>query len=318
MRSLFIVCLLILASAAHAGWVRVGDQWSDMRYQPTLTMQEHYDAAGTALQQENWVEAQHHYQIIVHHFRKSAFFSESLYQLGVCYYHLGDGDLANRCFSAYLDLPGLCPKFESVFDFKLKIADSFREGKKKHLFGRQSLPRIAPARSLASELYEEIIASLPSQEVAAYALFGKSELLLEKGEYKETIDSLQQLIRRFPKHSLAAEAYLRIGEVYGKQLALDEQNTDLIALARLNLQRCRKQFPGEVRLNQLEAQITAMESVHASSLYHVGRFYERAKKKEAAAIYYRDTVRRYPHTPAAQESQQRLDLLFPTPVAPPQ
>lgn len=306
---LFILALCLAASQMEGAWVRVGDNWSDARYTPTMKVQEHFDLGATYAQEEKWEEALTQFKIILHHFKDSPFYAESIYQVGLCYYFLGHYDFANTYFSHYLNSGGTLKHFEQVFDFKYQIGLSFAEGKKKHLLGKENLPRLQPAKGDAFEIFNEVIASLPSQEIAAKSLTAKADLLRDKKEFKDSIETLQVLIKRFPKHSLAADAYITVGEIYLQQLKHDPQNTDLIALGELNNQKFKKTFPGDERVSKLEAIMTSMSEVHANSLYEVGRFYERSKRPKAASIYYKDTIKRFPESEAAEKSKVRLKTL---------
>jgi len=305
---LFLLCCFY-CSALHAGFVRVGQSWSHERYAPNLSVQEHYDLGLQEVQKKEWDLALNQFMVVTSHFQDTPFFADSVYYLGVCYYFLGHFDLADRYFTKYLDLGGIPKHFERVFDYKYLIAESYREGHKRHLLGVAGLPRVMSGKGEALKLYDEVIASLPSREIAAKALIGKAALLRKKKEYKESVEVLQTLIRRFPRHHLAAEAFLTVGEIYLQQIKIESQNPDLIALAQVNLQKFRKSFPGDDRCAQVETTIAAMQEVHAHSLFETARFYERIKRPQAAEIYYNDTIRRFPDTESARKSQEKLERI---------
>lgn len=310
MHRIFIFLLLLLIPfVGYAGYSNVSGKWSPEKYVPVASVQEHYDRGLQSIQAEDWSGALTNFMVIVYHFDDTPFYSDALFQTGVCYYQLGDFEVANKQINKYLDLSGKLKYFEKAFEYKLAIADQFAQGKKKHLFGWEKMPKIASAKETTLELYDEIIAALPAKDLAAQALFKKAELLKAKGEFKESIDSLQALARRFPKHPLSADSYLLISKIYLEQSRIESQNPDLIALAQVNLQRFGRNFPGEERLESAHQNLLAMQEVFAQSLYDTGRFYERKKKPHASVIYYRDTLQKYPGTIAAQKSRDRLVAL---------
>ncbi len=305
----YIICILFLTLSLEASFTRVGNNWSEQRYAPTLSVQEHFDRGYQLLSDKEWEEALCDFLVIGYHFNESPFYGDSIYYAGVCYYFLAHFDIADKYFSHYLNLGGSLKHFEKVFEFKYFIAEYYREGRKKHPFGIERLPRIASGKKNALELYDEVIASLPSREIAAKALYSKALFQRKKKEFKEGIESLQTLIRRFPTHHLAAEAYLTIGDIYLQQTRREAQNPDLIALAQINAQHFAKSFPGDERIQKMDNCIISMEEVYAESLYDTARFFERMKKPQASAIYYQETLNRYPHTKIAQKSQERLDKI---------
>ncbi len=160
-------------------------------------------------------------------------------------------------------------------------------------------------------MYDEVIASLPSREVAAKSLYGKGVLLRIRKEYRESIEALQTLTRRFPKTTEAADAFLLLCQIYLDQSKIDSQNPDLLSLAQINLTNFEKSFPGEERLQEARTQFQEMKEIFAHSLYETGRFYEKKKKKDASKIYYDEAVKRFPNTKGADKSFARLMLLNP-------
>lgn len=309
-RKTFITLILLCMPLSMFGaYSRVNGTWSPDRYAPMYSVQEHYDQATQNLNSKNWDEAFKDCMVIIYHYPESPFYPDALFYSGVCYIHKKDYDLANRQFNKYLDLSGKLKHFEEVFEYKFEIAENFKEGSRKHLFGKEKLPKLAPARGDALLIYDEIIAALPGRDLSAKALFSKADFLRRTREFQDCIDALQMITRRFPKHPLAVESYLKISEVYLQQSRLESQNPDLIALAQVNLQRFHKSFAGEERVQEAEENLFMMRQVYAQSLYDIGRFYERKRRPQASIIYYQDAIRKYPESPGAQKSHQRLARL---------
>jgi outer membrane protein assembly factor BamD (BamD/ComL family) len=300
---------LLLPMTLFGGYSHVSGKWSPDRYVPLYSVQEHYDRGYQELYKNNWDEALVNFMVITYHYQESPFYHDAIFYSGICYYFKADFDLANKQFDRYLALGSKLKHFEKVFEFKLEIANCYAKGNKKHLFGFERLPKWAPAKGNALSLFDEIIAALPGKDIAAQALYNKADLLKIRRQYHESIEALQTLSRRFPKHPLAAESYLRISEIYLDQSHLESQNPDLIALAQVNIQRFVKSFPSDEHVEQAKKNLYAMQEVYAQSLYDTGRFYERKKKPNASSIYYEDTIRKYPATKAAAKSEERLAKL---------
>jgi len=305
---LFIFCIFSHLEMC-AAITQVNGKWVKVKYAPSLSAPDHYDKGFRLFNENNWEDALTQFTIINLHFQETAFYPDALFYSGVCYYFKGEFDLANKQFDQYLLLSGKLKHFEKVFEFKYHIAEAFRSGRKKHPFGIAAIPKVAPAKSNALALYEEINVALPASELAASALMGKGELLRSRRAYKESIEAFQTLTKRFPKHSLAAESFIKLSEVYVEQSREEPQNPDYLSLALLNIQRFQKSFPSEERIALAEANFKLMQEIYAESLYETGRFYEKKRKRGASAIYYRDTLTQYPRTEAAQKSQERLITL---------
>lgn len=306
---LALVLLFAGLSPTYGAMTLVNGKWSDVRYVPTRSVQEHFDAGLDFVNKKEWEWALKNFFIVMRHFPTSPFYAESLFYLGLCNYHLGELDTANIYFSRYLELEGVLKHFEEVIQHKYEIAKFYYKGEKRRLFGASHLPKWIAGKDAALIIYDEVIASLPSSELATQSLYSKGELLKGKKEYKESIEVWTTLTRRFPKHSLAAESFLRLGEVYLAEAELEAQNPDLIAIAQINVARFGKSFPGDERIAEAEKVIVQMKEIFAASLYKTGRFYERKSKLRAAAIYYNDTLKHYPDTSSAAKATKRLQKI---------
>lgn len=307
---LFLVLALSFASAPlWSAYVLVDGVLSDAKYAPELSAKEHFQTANSAMEAKEWEVAERHFRTVTLHFADTSYYADALFYSGVCQFFLGDFDLANQMISSYLTSHGTLTHFEKAFEFKYHIAEQFAGGAKKHLFNKSALPLLASAESDAHELYDEVIASLPTEELAARSLFGKAKLLRMQRKYREAVETLLTLARRFPKHPLSADSYFLIADIYLDEISAEPQNPDLISLAKVNRERFQKSFPGDARLAHFDQQMRNMEELYGDALLEIGRYYERKKKPKAAALYYRETISQYPHTAASQACDQRLSML---------
>lgn len=301
-----LLLLLLLPLTAFSAVSQMSGRWSPDKYVPTVSVQEHYDLGYQALYANKWEESLRNFMVVIYHYEGTPFYSDAMFYAGVCHYFRGDLDLANKQFDRYLNLTGKLKHFEKVFEFKYYIADYYQQGRRKHLFGISRMPKWASGKKDAIELLDEIVAALPGQDVAARALYSKAEILRKKKLYRESIDALETIYRRFPTHELAAQSFVAISEIYYQESVKESQNPDLISLAKVNLARFTKNFPGDEKIAVAEENLEQMREVYALSLYETGRFYERKKKPHASAIYYQDAISKYPGTEAAEKSQTRL------------
>lgn len=276
---------------------------------PELSVQDYYDKGYQQLQAQDFDDALWNFKTVIEHFSETPFYLDSLFYAGVSLFHMEHYDLADAYFGRYLNQPGSLTHFEKVFAFKFQIAQRYREGKKRHFGGIATLPRWASSSRQAIELYDEIAATLPAQELAAQALYSKANFLKDRKEFKESIEAYQLLMKRFPRHPLSAEAYVEVGDIYLTQVHSEHQNPDSIALATLNRQKFQDAFPSDERLATVDRYIHEMREVSARNLFDTGKFYEKKNKPQASKIYYIDTIARFPSTNAAREAQERLDVL---------
>jgi outer membrane protein assembly factor BamD (BamD/ComL family) len=145
--------------------------------------------------------------------------------------------------------------------------------------------------------------------LAAKALYSKGSLQWDEKQYRQSVDSFQMLIKRFPKHELAPESYVAISKIFVEQSGTEFQNPDILAFAQINLRKFKSDFPREERLGEVENDLLSIKEYFAKNLYDTGQFYERTDKPRAAAIYYQNAIQQFPETQIAQKCQSRLEKL---------
>ena len=279
----------------------------------TLSVQEHYSLLLEVFQKEEWKEVVKQSNILIKNFPTSPFFQESYYYMAAAYFHLEDFDLANQHLTTYLRKQTALQHFREALELKFQVAEKFREGYKKHIGGYEALPQWMPAKDEAIKIYDEVINALPNDDLAAKALFGKAVILLEDDEYNSSIETYQTLIRRFPRHPLAPDAYVEIAKVYLIESQDKYPDADYLDLASINLRKFRQDFPTDDRLTMAEELFADMQEVYAKSFYEIAQFYERTKKPHASVLYYAKMIKTFPNTKSAELAKSRLRVLRPDP-----
>jgi outer membrane protein assembly factor BamD (BamD/ComL family) len=171
------------------------------------------------------------------------------------------------------------------------------------------MPAWLPAQEDALKIYDEVIAALPHSEIAAQALLNKARLQVYFEDYKPSIETLDFLIRRFPKHALAAESFLEKNKIYLIQCKAQNLDPDLLDLAEVNTRKFQQAFPREPRVAEAERIISEMKEIFAENLFETGCFFQKTKKIPASIIYYTKVVAKYPNTQAALSAREKLESL---------
>jgi outer membrane protein assembly factor BamD (BamD/ComL family) len=262
-----------------------------------------------ALADQDWWGVIDYADILAYHFPSSPFVQETAYLMGYSYFQMGQYEHANDSLSAYLNHSSSHSHFEEAIQMKFEIAEAYHNGKRKRLFGSHKMPAWLPAKEDAIQIYDEVISTVPHTELAAKSLLSKADIQEEFEDYKPAVETLTQLIRRFPKDEAAAEAYLRINKVYLSQCKNTSLDLDLLDLSGVNLRKFRLAFPREPRLEEAEKVVAETEELFAQNLYETGRFFERTSKPSASVIYYNKVISKYPTTKAAASAKEKLDAL---------
>jgi TolA-binding protein len=272
-----------------------------------LTMR--YNRGCQYYNEEKWSKSASEFEKVIFYFPSSDAAAEASYYLGVSYFEMKEYDFANEEFSNYLKASQHPAFFEDAVYYKFCIAEHFKGGKKKRPFKMRYLPKWVSAQDSALTIYDEVVAALPNHELTIQALYSKGNLLKEMREYRECVEAYQTIIRRFPKHEIVPDCYLKIADAYVEQSQIESQNPDILALAELNVRKFKEDFPRDERIAIAEGSIYRIKEIYARGLYELGRFYERTHHPDAAAIYYQSSIEEFPDTQVAQLCRSRLICL---------
>jgi outer membrane protein assembly factor BamD (BamD/ComL family) len=270
------------------------------------SVQEYNSALQQAIAANDWWSAIDYAGIISHSFPASPFAQEAPYVMGEVYYKLNQLEYANQSFTDYLNHATAPKHFEAAIEYKFTIAEQFANGVKKRLFNSPKMPAWLPAQEDAIPIYDDVIAAMPHSELAVQSLLGKARVQAYLEDFKPGLETLDVLIRRFPKHTLAAEAYLEKTKLYLAQCKAQNLDPDILDLAEVNNRKFRLAFPRESRLQEAETVFAEIQEVFAQNLLKIGRFFEKTKKQAASQIYYNTIIAKYPNTDAAAIARQKL------------
>jgi len=270
------------------------------------TVQEEYNLALGAFQKKDWTDVIEHSKTMIKEHPTSPFLSEVTYLAGVAYFQKRDYEMADYYFSQFLDKYATAKYFEDALEYRFKIAEKFEEGAGLHMFGWEKMPKWLSAWEMAYDIYDKVITTLPRHEIAALSLKNKARMLTVDGKYKEAIDSYQMLIRRFPKHPSAPEAYISIAKLYLLESQEDYPGKDFLEQARLNLKKFRYDFPRENRLVEAEAILVEMQDRYAKDLWESAEYYLKKKKVRSAIMYLETLSRKYPSSRYTQGAMTQL------------
>ncbi len=302
--------LVFSLSSLEAAYIFKNGTIMDVRDIADRPLQDHFNLGIQALQKKDYKEAVRQFRICVLNFPEADLGQEALYYLGVSYFHEGDMDLANRKLSAYLEKHITSKHFEECFRYKMAIADAFKHGARKHLFGYEKMPQVFSSKDEAIKIYDEVVQALTNHSLAAEALFSKASLLRKEKSYKLAIEAYNTLIKKFPKHDLACKCYLKIAEVYYKQSHSEFHNPDLLQLSELNIKKFKQGFPKDAQgLAAAEKYLQEMQEVYATGLYETGCLYERKDAPKASVLYYQEAIAAFPNTKIAAQCHARLAAL---------
>ncbi|MGA8164117.1 MAG: outer membrane protein assembly factor BamD [Waddliaceae bacterium] len=306
-----LLLFLCLSTPNEAAYTLKGAHHIKSNTVPKLTAEEYYRLGSAAIHAEDWRVAAKQFYLASFYYPETTYGQDAHFYLGIAYYHLQEFDFANEAFSTYLNCQTNPRFFREAIQNKFSIAEHFRNGELCRVLSTKQLPKWASGKALAIDIFDEVIAALPNQELAIQALFAKACLLWEQRLYREGVEAFQTLIRRYPKHELAPESYLLINKLYQEQCQREFQNPDLLAFAKINLRKFEEAFPREERLESARDDLLSIKEIYAQGFFNTASFYERINEPKAAVMYYHMAMTKFPETKTADECKNCLARLDP-------
>ncbi|WP_201456562.1 tetratricopeptide repeat protein [Chlamydia sp. 17-3921] len=281
---------------------------SPQKFTPKYSAEEYFSQGQEFLQNKNYRKALLCFGIILHHFPTDPLHTQAIALAGECYFKQSQPDLADKMFSAYLQKPD-AEYSEELFSMKYSIAESFSQGKRKHLFLMEGFPKLENADEDALRIYDEVLTAFPNKDLGAQALYSKAILLIIKKDLMNAEKILKKLTQQFPSHPLSSQAFVKLSEIYLQQAQKEPHNVHYLSLAHLNEETMKKQHPTHPLNLTVAKNVQAMCERYASGLYATGRFYEKKKKPSAAIIYYNTARESYPQTSLVAKCNKRLERI---------
>lgn len=283
----FLTLIPTLTPPLQAAYLFTNGHFINLKDQATMSVEEHFEKGLSAFKKGDWDQVITQMRIVSVNFPTHSLGIEAIYYLGVAYYQLGDLDIANKTFNAYLKDDQSKDHFEDLYRYKLSIAEQFANGTRRHLFSLSVLPKWQTGHGIALELFDEINNAMPNHELAAVALLEKGKLLSSRSEFQDAEKTLQQVIKKFPLSNFSKQAFQQLAIVLKTQSEKEPQNIDIIDLAEINKREFERSFgTDDPSFADMQSSLTLMKEERASSLYETGQLYERMKDPKAAVLYY--------------------------------
>ena len=166
---------------------------------------------------------------------------------------------------------------------------------------------------LAIEVYETILAVAPGGADAPADLTRLAQFQKSTGNTADAVDTLRELIRRFPRTKAEEAAHVEIARMLVDQGRYGDGDGRYNRGARQEMLLFIADRPDSPLLPEARNILAGANETMAQRLVDMGFFYLRkySYRPNTARRYFYDAVRLYPGTRAAKLAQQQLDKMEP-------
>ena len=196
---------------------------------------------------------------------------------------------------------------DAIGEAEITLGRGFLEGK-----GEGGTYKLKSRIRKAIAIFQRQIDSDPQGRWAADALFGLGECAQVLGDYTGAIKRYKELLEKYPRSELRAEAEGNIAVCIGRR----EPTPDKTESDTEEAQRRIKQAMDEAAAEDVDLDVEALKENEkmlkerqARKRYEQALFYEKNLHFRAAEVYLELVKERYPETPWAEKAKTELERL---------
>lgn len=312
MRNVRLILVVILSTVlwtaeASASWVWSPDlgKWMNPKKASKDTPEDQFSWAMTFYESKDWDRALEEFDKLPSVYPNSRLSAEAVYYRGLCFEEKDDLAKAADAYQRLIDSYPYSDRIKDAVRREFEIAGKFAEGDKMKLLGVPLLD----GKQKALELYQHIVKNAPFGSYGPEAQFKIGEVYRSMGDYDEARKAYQAVIDEYPQSELATKAKYQIA--YSAMLASRhvQYNDQLTEKAIQEFEGFKQSFPQDAQAVEADESIKLLRAQKAQETLGVAEFYQKRNRLSSAKVYYQEVIDRFPETPAAAESQKRIERL---------
>jgi outer membrane protein assembly factor BamD (BamD/ComL family) len=230
-------------------------------------------------------------------------YPEALYLRGTAYLERGLYREAHKAYQELLnDYPG-SQYAEAALSAEFRVAEQYMAGKRKRIWGGLLWFK---DREGGVEIMDDIVANYSDTPLAEMAQMAKAEYYFARGDLDLAESEYATFARDFPRSRWHERALLMSARcAQGRFPGIKFDEAPLVE-AEERYRQYQKAYPARAEQRGVPTFLDQLAATRADKTLDIGKFYEKTAKFQAARFYYRETVARWPQTPAALEARRRL------------
>lgn len=304
--SLLLLGLISSSSSLYAPWIWTPESgWMNQKDVVRETPKAQWDFAHELEKKGEYNNAARAYKALIKAYPTSPYAPQAQLKTGECYEHEG---LLYEAFKEYQKLLENYPKetdFDNIIKREYRIGEAFIKGKKRMLW---RFP-IVPAVDKGVEILETIVNNAPYSEIAPGAEFTIGTAYKRQGKYTEAISAYNKIVTDYKETPLYEESLYQVGWCNYKKSHGFSYDQMAAKEAIKYFERFIKEFPQSKHTPKIKKLLGSLTGAQAKGILQIARYYDNYNYKEAAIMYYKDIVEKFPGTEEAKEAEKRLKCL---------
>jgi len=300
---LFLVFFFAQSALAFWIWTPESKKWTNPKYAPKESPQEQLAFAKSYYEAEDYETAMRELSKLIKHYPDAVETPEAQFYLGLCLEELGKYYEAYQAYQKVIVKYPFSTRTQDVLERQYIVAQKLVDY-------RTSFVGInMTGESAAVEVFRQIIENAPYGKYAAASQYKIGLVNKAKGFFHDATVEFQKVVDNYPRSEWAEPAKFQIALCADRSSLEAAYDQTLTEEAKEKFQEFVSKHPDAELSGQAAERIGALRDKEAESQYLVGRFYERRKAYTSAKIYYNHVVEKFPQSPWAIKSLERIQLL---------
>jgi outer membrane protein assembly factor BamD (BamD/ComL family) len=194
-----------------------------------------------------------------------------------------------------------------ALDREYQIAEAFLNGRKRRAL---KIFRV-PAEGDGVEIMLRLSAHAPGTKIAERALLRVGDYYFDDQQYAEAVNTYDQFIKEHTNSPRRQYAMLQVAKAYLMSFRGVKWEVEPLVNAAVRFRLFAAAYPQAAERENISAILEEIHLTLAHKAYATAQFYERTRKKGAAAYYYQKVINEFGDTHWAQSAQGRLERLGP-------
>lgn len=291
--------------SAYWIWTPESKKFINPKYAVKDSPKEQFEWAMSFYDSKDYQRSAAEFEKLVKNYEYSEFASKSQYYVGLSYENMGKYYIAFQNYQKAIDNFPHIGNIDEILEKEFDIANLYMAKDNPKIMGMD----ILTSADRAAEIYRKIVENAPFGKLADKAQFGLGEALKKTESYEEAIEAFQKMLDNYPTSDLMERAKYEVA--YCAYMASLKP-----AYASEPTDRAIKSFEEFVESNKNEGlsqeadkTIQRLKDKMAQKSFETAKFYESEKRYEAAILYYKDVVDRFPESSFALTAKAKIEEL---------
>lgn len=297
--------LLLSATPARAFWVWTPktNKFINPKHASKDTPREQFKSAMKFFDEMDYKRAAAEFTNLTNYFKDSELAPEAQYYAGRSYEEAGKYYPAFEAYQKTIDVYPFTKRIDEIIGRQYNLGQILYKKHSGKFMGKEIMTDL----ERSAEIFRKTKENAPFGEYADNAQFMIGACYKKSEQYGEAASAFQKVSDEYPKSPLVDKARYEVAQATYLASLKSDYDQELTDEAIEEFKKVAEKGSDLTISEEAKFAISLLEDKKAKSLFKTAEFYERQRRYESAAIYYKEILEKYPRTSSAELARERLE-----------